>query len=1000
MSSTTNNLQNWLRKPEAPTRARLIVEARRDAQARRFLPGGAAARRLAATTVLDVLQLALEGVEAAQVIVPFLPRVLFAKSATLSEQVAAMVAEEWHDTPRRDVQRPDPTALWVSRVRGSIDSNDLRALNRLLVDGVTTGAASQTQIQTVLDTKFPFKKEGELVGGVRSEQTFLDKWRAMCGGADVPIVQSTVVRWARAKRDRAADVGGWSGRLILELHDADPAVTHALAALWSLDPLEWRAQDAATAMWRHLKASFIPQSDKPLPRPVATATVSRRAWGAHAARHVRPDATTYCQARGQYGLSTADGLTAYVIAARAFLKKGATVVFDDRTNSFHELHRRAIFAAVDSFISQLSPERQAAAGRPLVELVARTFAGSPATEDATTKTVSKWTRRGSTSGDPRTTTTATMMSRTMYLLAGMPIPQREHHALAQGSPESSLLEALVYASAPQQPSVMGRLRCSLHDDGWTAVMPSLPINSFQRQPTLDGSRWAEGKDRVLGPLSAAVVAAGHARQAATWTFVAGVPLGDEAAGLEVWRSRYALRLQRVRMLADIEPQLAVAATVALGGPAGMANHILRTIPGHKHFWKEVDEAWEQLWCDIARIDATPSHRLLVRTAMTRMKQSMTSEVADRRYAQGIADAAPIISTMIQKAGLQLDRSWWDALDVNDWDKGGVTGWGVVDLQDVAIRRDAELRIPADIDHTPNMWDMWAGRPPPERVRGGTANPPLRDVDQLVGIRRMLRLPVVGPNTDIVSSRSCVHCCAPAQLHGDVTLSIKGPRAQLDEFGEHALTCIIGRGGTQQRHNTLAYAIRDCATAAGWRATCSAGQIFESHRGRPADVWVENHPRYRAGLAIDCTVVSAAGQDGPDTAARRERKKIDKYKVEVARHPDLGFAPFAIDLYGNLGPIAWTQMQQWATNQSGKRVATRDYTAALDWVVSTIAHAFATGTLRQLRGFYDRQRESSGDSASAPRATERSAGTTRRQSAATLTTASSPMDTTKFCLFED
>ncbi len=145
MSSTTNNLQNWLRKPEAPTRARLIVEARRDAQARRFLPGGAAARRLAATTVLDVLQLALEGVEAAQVIVPFLPRVLFAKSATLSEQVAAMVAEEWHDTPRRDVQRPDPTALWVSRVRGSIDSNDLRALNRLLVDGVTTGAASQTQ---------------------------------------------------------------------------------------------------------------------------------------------------------------------------------------------------------------------------------------------------------------------------------------------------------------------------------------------------------------------------------------------------------------------------------------------------------------------------------------------------------------------------------------------------------------------------------------------------------------------------------------------------------------------------------------------------------------------------------------------------------------------------------------------------------------------------------------------------------------------------------------
>ena len=50
-----------------------MVQARATVPARRFLPGGAAARRLAATTFLDVLQLALEGVEAAQVLAPSSP---------------------------------------------------------------------------------------------------------------------------------------------------------------------------------------------------------------------------------------------------------------------------------------------------------------------------------------------------------------------------------------------------------------------------------------------------------------------------------------------------------------------------------------------------------------------------------------------------------------------------------------------------------------------------------------------------------------------------------------------------------------------------------------------------------------------------------------------------------------------------------------------------------------------------------------------------------------
>jgi len=378
--SRSTSLREWLRRPSSAARARLVVQARATAAARRFLPGGAAARRLAATTFLDVLQLAVEGVEAAQILVPSLPRILLAKPASLSDNLSALTDTQWRDLPSSPPHPLDPTALWVSRVRSAVDSKDLRSLNRLLADGVSSAPPSPHLIRDVLHSKFPIKPEGELTG--QSEQQWVNRWRTRCAGVDAPISRTTVLRWARAKRDRAADLGGWTGRLILELNDSDPAIAETLAALWSLDPSAWTARDAATAAWRHLKASFIPHPSKPLPRPVATAPAARRAWAAHLVRHIRPAAASYCEQRGQFGLSTADGLTAYVIAARAFLRYGATLVVDDKTNSFHELHRSAVFRASDNFLSQLSPEQRAASGRPLVELLARTFAAPPLSHSA------------------------------------------------------------------------------------------------------------------------------------------------------------------------------------------------------------------------------------------------------------------------------------------------------------------------------------------------------------------------------------------------------------------------------------------------------------------------------------------------------------------------------------------------------------------------------------------------------------------------------------------
>src|SRR5262249_39175573 len=126
---------------------------------------------------------------------------------------------------------------------------------------------------------------------------------------------------------------------------------------------------------------------------------------------------------------------------------------------------------------------------------------------------------------------------------------------------------------------------------------------------------------------------------------------------------------------------------------------------------------------------------------------------------------------------------------------------------------------------------------------------------------------------------------PLSPHLHSTFAHSGPPTVLP-FGEHALTCLQAAGDTQRRHNTLAASIRDCAAAAGWSAPCAAGQVFDSHQGRPADVWVECHPKFRAGVTIDCTIVSAAAQDCNDVVSRREHRKADKYRDEVARHPHL------------------------------------------------------------------------------------------------------------------
>jgi hypothetical protein len=606
-----------------------------------------------------------------------------------------------------------------------------------------------------------------------------------------------------------------------------------------------------------LVGAFIPQVGKS-PRPVATATVPRRAWGATVARKLRDEAARYCEARGQFGMSKAGGQTAYVLAAQVLHALGADIVVDDRANSFHELYRSSVLDSAGAFIEALPVERREDVGKPLVELLARTFLSTDP--------------RHPIVDDP-------LLPRSRYVFAVSGVAPKVHTGLCQGSSESSLLEAITYAtSSARTPRPPGVVRCELHDDGFAAAFHEVDLSAFARPPSLDGSRIAESKDKALGPRAEEIVAAGHSKQAVRQVLVAGVPVGDVEEGLRAWEGRYAKRLQRLRDIAAIDPVLAAHAACAVGGPAGMANHILRALPPSDTsttVWRRADEQWARLWadllggCDAGQFDALRDRLFLQRTSLG-MRHVSAEQFAGMRYAQGVADAAWHLERVVSRA---------TAFDVRAWDALRATGWrehlgpSHNDKWDGATLREAALaeverckRLVAAADQArlerlqrglyypditdrgdesstpPNLFTAWLRLPPPDTLRGNT---PMAREDGVVLLRRMMRLPISAAATNVPTPRSCRWCKAPAAIpdaDGTFAAPRGGPRKAVDAYGEHALTCAYSRGELQRRHNTLAYAIMECIRPTGWDPTCAGERrVFEAHGGRPADIMVQRHP---------------------------------------------------------------------------------------------------------------------------------------------------------------
>ena len=810
---------------------------------------------------------------------------------------------------------------YCARIRAAITAGSHRTLCAALDRGPTSGLPDAEEIERTLLEKFPVKPDGEI--GDQPEGAWLDQ-NLPDRRHPTELTAAGLARWARAKRAQAPDAGGWCGQLLLHLHETDHAVTAALARCWSKDPALWTSTQAAALTWRTMRGACIPQPGR-LPRPIAVASVARRAWSSHIARRLLPHAARYCASRGQFGLSGSAGHSAYCLAARTLFALGADILVDDKANSFHELHRSAILHGATVFTAALGAESAGTTTPLLRALLQRTFADG-----------------------------AHAMYRTTYRFAGG--RQQTNHALCQGSPEASLLEALAYSQRPWA-NVSHGVRREFHDDGFTAILPDADIRELTRPPTTDGSRIAVKKDRCIGPRAAEAVGLSLSREATQSTLVAGIPLGDTMAGLDTWRERYRTRLRRIREIASYDLQIATQVMHYIGGPAGLAAHLLRALPPTKQmlsFWEGIDSEWIDLWLDLLRLDPITRETCRPSVAATAtdpdgFRGALATPTADLRYAESLAEASELLQRILARAGIEMGREVWAALEIQEWAKGE-GGWTADDLRKAATARAglARAKIAAresDTRHRgpPNLLVTWAISEPPDPA------PRVRLADAHVALRRLFALPLPGPDTAVDDPRDCARCGAAASS-GGIGDGSAGPRSRVDRLGDHALSCARAKGALQRRHNEVAFAVRLCITEAGWDGSICGGPVFAGHGGRPADVWARRHPLHPAGQAIDVTVVSTTGRPPGSAAASAEEKKRKKYAADIAQSPGLGFAPFALDLRGGIGPSAWTEMQRWATATAAREDLALDRGQALQRISSRMAHALVTGITRQIREY--------------------------------------------------
>ena len=942
---------------------------------RRYLPGGVSrtgppfARRAAVATAAIVLQAAVDGSPAAQILSLYLPRVFFRRGVEIPAQVADFVAGR-RPPPSSTTRTPPDAALrlrqWCARLARAQDAGDFRSAARILETGPEDTAWPEASKDDWLARLFPHQPDGEVADEA-------ERWRDAAAGlaaaAPYPALSAKdVVRWARARRAKAADHGGWSGQVILDLCSSDlhAGVATLLARLWGAPPSAWVDAGARAAAFRSATGILLRQAGKDKPRPIAAPSIPRRIMSAVDARRARPLADAYCVARGQVGLSYGGPLAAYSVFPRLVVALGGTTCSADNTSSFQTFTRRGLVDGLTAALTSAEAAAHPEAAASLARLMSHYVMDAP--------------------GLPRTATSF-VCGRTAV-----------SHALAQGCSSSPTAEALVLASAPQLVQPVGSIRRCAHDDSQASIMPDADITGLAVPPPWGGARYNVAKSVAVGPRAAEAVANGFAATAATHASVFGAPVGDVAGwAREVWLPRWLRTCANLRRAAETAPDTAVLAANMLRGPGTSASHWLRLAPcddATREVLVEADSEWVCLWLEFAgyRDGAAISDEMAVRCADRLFGAGSdcfghlsAADVADARYWAGAALAWPTVAawaadlrspaatpdTMARAMGVPSGVVE-PAMAHNDPDRlvGIISAWlrsrATLEDERLTLRRNerrehiasgvascdhgAHASASAVSDGSPNLLlaalrdSAWALAGPLSADGAGAP----------IIVARIFGLPV-WPALAVPPPSQCRRCNAsayscPCEAGGPTretatTATAALPprprlRADLDPHGDHFTACLKAgpAAGAKWRHDNFARDLAKISCAVGRGGQYHDGPVFDfGRRRRPADIMEEGN------LCIDLTI----GARQVQTAAGREAEKTAKYADQMRVHPDLRFSPFAVDLDGEVGPAAASILSGWsralATIRRRAGVPTGDPTAD---VAVAVGRAFTRGLIAQ------------------------------------------------------
>jgi len=948
------------------------------ASPRRHLPGSGTgahgstySRRLAAAAALIILDLAAEGEPAAQIISLSLPRIILRRDCEIPGQVHALSVDAL-PLPTAPVvsAAPDPTRAWCQRLLRAHASNDARRTCQLALEGPDDNCIPAAEAAAALSKLFPHKVAGELPLGSEAA-LWRDLSKAHVQAAPSPVVTARgLVQWARRHKTKAADAGGWTGQLVVELHTTEPLTADALARFWSLPLERFLDPRARNFAFRDNNGTLLRREGKD-PRPISAPNLPRKVISAIDARRARPAAAAFCESRDQLGLSRGGALLAYSILPRVVVDLGGTTCAADNAMSYQSFTRQGLLdgarALLASPVAALNhPEATTAYARLMSTCVF-----------------------DSASLPQRTSTTFHRIGET-----------RVSHALAQGCSSSPTAEAVTLAAAPPPPVFPRAIRLCAHDDSQASGLPGCDIDAFAPPPAWGGAAYNTTKSVAVGPRANILVDRGYAARAASHATVFGAPVGDvDAWALEVWAPRFRTVMTNLQRAFECDAEAAIVAAHAIRGPGASASHWLRCAPvppgsAASALLAQVDAEWVRLWLHFgtrgapAVLNADDMARCWQRvygTGPACLSHVAASESAESQFAAGRADAWPCLSAWAARIDLPwatLARALGTPPSVANAPQAttasvarhfnasaaatadayrlrtlasaaALTPSAAINGHGQRLGCGAVSSIHSTANRHPNLWIAALGSSSSSSVTAGSVAPDgMSDHASLI-VAYIFGLPVWGALSMQSRPTHCRHClaAAPASSLEPVPLLVNNApplpqpdpdpphsaaaepagsqpkqqkfstRQQLDDFGDHIAACNRSGilAGGKWRHDSIIRSLAVVSAEAGREGKYHDGPIFKfGPQQRPADLIqrASNAARYPSGEAIDGTF----GLRCVSSADSRENEKCDKFADQLALNQHLAFRPFGATTDGDIGPQANSVIADWCRSLAAQNAA--------------------------------------------------------------------------------